>query len=110
MSAIDSFVQGTVFYQEELSKLAQLLDKSGLPSTVGPWALRLFEPPSRFKIAYIGNLTPDTPFEVSVDGYEIPLDTIAEWCERVAHCLREARVRFEMTHFTTNGEEIRVYE
>ena len=100
MSAADSFVQGTAFYQGSLNELAGVLAEHGLQATVGPWKLRLFEPPSRFKIAYVGNVSPDAPFEVSVDGYGIPLDVVAGWCERVARCLRDSGIRFEMTHFT----------
>jgi len=110
MSTVDSFVQGTVFYGGSLAELGNLLAEHGLHATVGPWALRLAEPASRFEIAYVGNVSPDAPFEVSVDGYGISLEVISEWCERVARCLRDRGIRFEMTHFTADQEEIRDYE
>lgn len=110
MIVVDSFVRGTVFYQGNLAELAGILADHGLQSTEGLWALRLFDPPSRFKIAYVGNLSPDAPFEVSVDGYGISLEVVAGWCERVARCFRDSGIGFEMTHFNADQEEIRGFE
>ena len=109
MSTADSFVSGIVFYSGTLAQLAELLAQHNLHATVGPWALRLSEPPCRFKIAYVGNITPDEPFEVEVDGYAVPHDVVAGWCERVADCLRANGIRFEMTHFNGDEQEIRHY-
>lgn len=110
MSTVDSFVQGTVIFPESKEELAQVFIDSGIHAAIGQWALRLFEPPSRFEVAYVGNITPEAPFEISVDGYGIPQETVAQWCDRVAGCLRANGIRFDMTHFTSDEQEIREYK
>lgn len=106
----NSFVWGTVLFPGTKEELEHILRRSGISATVGMWALRLFEPLWRFEIAYVGNITPEEPFQIEVDGYSIPIETVADWCERLAICLRSNGIRFEMTHFTAEGEEIHVYK
>ena len=109
MTEPDSFVQGWVYFRGSKEELGQILTKFGIPVAVGQWALRLYEP-RRFKIAYVGNLTPDSPFQVEVDGYGIPVDVVGSWLEEVAKCLTADGIRFDMTHFASEQEEIRSYE
>lgn len=110
MSVVDSFVQGAVFFAASKEDLAKVFVDSGIRVAVGQWALRLFEPPSRFEIAYVGNVAPETPFEISADGYGVPVKTVAQWCAIVASSLRASGIRFEMTHFTADHEEICEYK
>lgn len=110
MNTVDSFVQGTLVFSERMEDLAEVFIESGIHTAIGQWALRLFEPPSRFEVAYVGNITPEVPFEISVDGYGIPLETVHQWCDRVAGCLRANGISFDMTHFTTDEKVIREYK
>lgn len=110
MTVPDSFVQGTVFFHGELDKLSRVLSEAGIEVEIGQWALRLFRPQTRFEIAYVGNICPEAPFEVKVDGYDVPLETVSAWCEIVSRCLQHRGIKFEMTHFTTEGEETRAYD
>lgn len=109
MTVPDSFVQGTVFFHGELEELARVFSEAGVEFDVGQWALRLFRPQTRFEIAYVGNICPDAPFEVRVDGYDVTLETISAWCEVVSRCLQHRGIKFEMTHFASAGEEIHAY-
>ena len=110
MSAGDSFVQGTVYFAGSKEDLARVLNESGIDAAVGPWALRLFGPAYRFEVAYVGNITPEAPFEISVSGYGVPLETIDHWCRRVADSLRKSGITFDMTHFAADHDEICEYK
>lgn len=110
MTIVDSFATGTIFFSGEKESLSDLFNEAGIENSVGQWALRLFLPVARFEIAWVGNITPDAPYEMEVDGYGIPVDTVDAWCQAVAKCLRLNGIRFELTHFTAEGEEIMTFE
>ena len=109
MNAPHSFAQGTIYFFSDSRALALIFTRRGIPTKIGEWALRLFEPP-RFEIGYVGNVSPDAPYQIEVDGHGIPIETMAGWCDNVATCLRDNGIRFDLTHFAAEGEEIRVYE
>jgi len=109
MSAPDSYAFGTIYFFSNKQELALILSQSKIPTEIGEWALRQFEP-ARFEIGYVGNISPDAPFQVEVDGYGIPIEIVADWCDKVATSLRTNGIRFELAHFTSAGEEIREYD
>ncbi len=109
MKPEDSYVTGTIFFPHDKENLASILDGFGIKSSVGEWALRLDDYPSSFKICYVGNITPSEPYEVEVDGYNVATAVVADWCKRVATCLSEHSITYEITHFDSDGEEICVY-
>lgn len=106
----DSFVHGAVYFNSTIEELSRILEVSGIETAHGGWSLRLFAAPSRVKISYVGNISPAGPFQVEVDGYGVPNEVVATWCERLAQCLQSNGVSFDMTHFTSDGKEIREYK
>lgn len=110
MNIPDSYVQGTVFYPESKEKFAQVLIGSGFAVTVGQWALRLDDCARNFEIGYVGNITPEAPFQVEGDGYGVSVDSVAKCCERLAKCLKESRIGYDFMHVTHQDEVICEYQ
>lgn len=99
MNIPDSFVAGTVYYYDSKEDLAKILARDGIDVDIGIWALRILGFARAFKIAYIGNITPDEPFEVDGDGYGISVESVARSCERLSRCLKRHDIGFDFTHF-----------
>lgn len=106
----DSYVSGTVFFFQSMEELAQELSDAGFTVTTGQWALHLTGCARRFEIAYVGNLSPEAPFQVTGDGYGLPVQAVAECCERLSACLRERGIGHDFLHASGRDEEIRAYQ
>lgn len=104
MKAEDSFVAGTVYYFGPMEELAQILTLEGFAVRMGTWALRIDKIARRFELGYVGNLTPDAPFNVDGEGYEFSVDVLAANCARLAECLRRNAIGFDFTHFA--GDQV----
>ncbi|MEM7355094.1 MAG: hypothetical protein AAF657_30070 [Acidobacteriota bacterium] len=63
-----------------------------------------------FKIAYVGNITPKEPFEIEGDGYRVDLADAVACCSRFADVLKAHGIRFELTLFRPDGEEIITFD
>ncbi len=72
----DSFVVGWIYYFSSKEELSVILEKGGVNNSVGGWAIELTDYPSRFKIAYVGNLSPDEPFDIEGDGYNVEIRSL----------------------------------
>ena len=103
---VDSFVSGTVCFEGCRQQLAEVLAAAGIQVTIGHWALRVPGLARTFELAYVGNVTPDAPFEVDGNGYEVPIE---RGCEQLADSLRGHRIGFDFAHFTAEQELIREY-
>lgn len=111
MSTEDSFVMGTVYYFGSMEDLAHILVAAGFAVQIGPWALRIDQFARRFELGFVGNLSPDAPFNVEGSGYDYPVEALAANCERLAKCLRRNRIGFNFTHFSApEEEELGTYE
>ena len=110
MSIPNSYVSGTVFYPESMDRLAQVLTVAGFTVTIGQWALHLDGCARRFELGYVGNITPEEPFQVEGDGFGVPVDSVAQCCERLAQCLRERGIGYDFLHATGQDEEIFAYQ
>lgn len=108
-SVPDSYVQGTVFFHGSKEALAEVLIAGGFTLTVGHWAVRLHDCGRSFEFGYVGNITPDKPFEVEGEGYDVPVDCMAQCCERITKCLEENEIGFDLIHVSTHGETIHRY-
>ena len=109
MNTHDSYVNGIIYFQGNKESLSSILEVSGIANTVGEWAIRISNCNARFKIGYVGNITPNEPYEVEADGYGINPIEVSYWCERLSEILVKNSIRFEITHFNREGEEIRNY-
>ena len=109
MATHDSFADGFIFSDVTKDKLAAIFDSAGYPATIGDWAVRL-KSPMRFKIAYVGNLTPKEPYEIEGDGYGVTPEDASECCARFSEVLAASGISFELTHMKPDGEEIAFYE
>lgn len=110
MNTPDSFVAGTVYYRGPKEDLAEVLSNAGIDVSIGVWALRLPAFGRAFELAYEGNIHSNAPFRVEGDGYDVPVESVASDCERLARCLELHRVGFDFTHFSGDDErEIRTY-
>ena len=111
MSVEDSFVAGTVYYFGGMEDLAQILAEAGFAVRIGQWALRVDQLARAFKLGYVGNLSPDAPFNVEGDGYDFPVATVAANCARLADCLRINGIGFNFAHFSGDQQlELGTYE
>lgn len=111
MSPEDSFVMGTVYYFGDLQDLARILAEAGFAVQIGQWSIRIHQFARAFKLAYVGNLSPDEPFKVDGDGCDFPVAELTANCERLADCLRRNRIGFDFTHFAGDQErELSAYE
>lgn len=77
MAVPDSYVLGDVFYPESKEQLAQILVEAGIAVTVGQWAIRLEDFARTFSLRHVGNLSPESPFQVDGSGYGVPVDFVA---------------------------------
>ncbi len=109
MSTHDSFADGLIYSEVTKGELASMFDSAGYPATIGQWAVRL-DSPMRFKIAYVGNITPMEPYEIEGDGYGVDLTDATTCCAKIAEVLTANGIQFEFTHMNPEGEEIAVYE
>lgn len=110
MTVPDSFVMGDLFYPESKEKLALILVEAGIEVTVGNWSVRLENFARTFSLRYVGNLTPESPFQVDGDGYGVPVEFVAACCDRLATCLREHRIGYDFFHATGEQEVICEYQ
>jgi hypothetical protein len=111
MRAEDSFVVGTVYYFGAMENLAQILTAGGFAVRIGHWALCIDQLARAFELGYVGNISPDAPFNVEGDGYDFPVDVLAAHCARLAGCLRGNGIGFEFTHISGDQEhELETYE
>ena len=101
---------GTVYFYGTKEDLGQILSAAGFDVHLGPWALRISDFARNFELGYVGNITPDAPFEVRGDGYGVPVDTVATSSERLAECLKRSDVAFDFAHFSGDEREIREYK
>jgi|GEM_PF-5846394 len=108
-SAPDSYVQGTVFFHGSKEELAEILIAGGFTLTIGHWVVRLNDCGRYFELAYVGNISPDKPFEVEGDGYGVPVAYLSQCCERIAQCLEANEIGFDFFHLTTEGDLIHHY-
>ena len=109
MNAPDSHVLGNVFYPESKEELAEILSRDGFAVTIGQWALHLEGCARRFELGYVGNITPEAPFQVDGSGYGVPVSEVAECCERLAKCLREHGIAYEFLHVANDDEVLCEY-
>ncbi|NHZ61537.1 hypothetical protein [Massilia genomosp. 1] len=84
----DSSACGDIFFASGLDALGTLLAASGMPNSVGAYAIRLNNFPSSFEIAWVGNLSPESPYEVDCCGYGMPHEAVALWGARLAAALQ----------------------
>ena len=110
MNAPNSFVAGTLYWFESKEALAGMLSAAGFEVRNGHWALQLGGLARTFELAYVGNITPDTPFEVRGDGYGLPLESVAAGCARLAGWFKQNSIGFDFAHFTGNEEELAEYK
>lgn len=111
MNVGDSSVTGTVSYFGRMADLAGILSEAGFSVSVGSWAIRLDQFANVFKLAYVGNLRPASPFDVVCEGDDFPVDVLAANCERLATCLRRNSIGFDFTHFSGDeDQELRTYK
>jgi len=110
VSASDSFVAGTVYWFESKEALAEMLRTAGFEVRVGHWALRIGDLARTFELAYVGNITPDEPFELRGDGYGLPLESVAAGCARIADWLKQNDIGFDFAHFTGDEQELGEYK
>ena len=109
MAKPDSYAEGFVFSQLTISQLASVFASADYDTDIGAWALRL-KAPLCVKFGYVGNLTPDEPFEIEIDGYGIPIDEAVNCCSKIAEILRASGISFEFTHIDATGEDIALYQ
>lgn len=86
-----------------------MLLESDIQNSIGQWALRLVSCQFDFKIAYVGNMTPNNPYEIDADGYQVPIEIVVSWCEKLSACLRKNKIGYEIIHFNSAQEEVNVY-
>jgi hypothetical protein len=111
MTPEDSFVMGTVYYFGDMADLARILAEASFAVQIGQWSLRIHQCARAFKLEYVGNLSPDAPFNVDGDGYDFPVAVLTANCERLAECLRRNRIGFDFTHFAGDQErELGAYQ
>ncbi|MDQ1815565.1 hypothetical protein RBA41_19890 [Massilia sp. CCM 9210] len=99
-----SYVIGEIFFTGSMDALSSLLTASGLPNSVGEWAIRLDGYPTFFEIAFVGNLSPEEPYHVDGDGYGMQLDAVALWCDKLSSCLRKNAIKHDFVHCTHENE------
>ncbi|NHZ32770.1 hypothetical protein [Massilia rubra] len=104
-----SFASGDIVFAGDLDALGALLAVSGMPNTVGAFAIRLDDFPTSFEIAWVGNLSPDAPYEVDCCGYGIPHEAVALWCARLAAILQANGIKYDFAHCNAEHEELGVY-
>ncbi len=109
MNKHDSYVDGIIYFQGNKESLSSIFEVSGISNSVGEWAIRFCNCNAKFKIAYVGNITPNEPYEVEADGYGINPIEVSHWCEKLSEVLMKNSIRFEITHFNSEGEEIKNY-
>ena len=100
-----SRVVGTVFYLQSMEEFATSLAEGGFAVTIGQWSLRLDDWSRVFKLRYVGNITPEAPFEVDGDCYGVAVDHVVGYCERLAHFLRNRGIAYDFDHFV-DGEKL----
>jgi len=98
MNIPDSFVAGKVYYYGSKEELARILVGEGIDVNIGIWALRIPGFARTFEIAYVGNITPEAPFDVDGDGYGVSVESVARDCERLSECLKRHGIGFDFTH------------
>ena len=107
----DSFVFGTVYYFGSKEELAQILAEAGFEVQLGHWAIRIDRIASNFELAYVGNLSPDEPFDVDGNGCDFSVEAFAASCARLAGCLQRNGIGFDFTHVSGDQErELGHYE
>lgn len=109
MKKPDSFVVGAIFFNGGLDELSMVLAAAGLENDTGPYALKLRDFPASFEIAWVGNLSPDEPYQVDGDGYGMAVETVALWCRKLSLRLRENGIKHDFAHCHADHEEIDTY-
>lgn len=109
MNTEDSYVNGTIFYRGSKEQLSSILETAGISNEVGEWAIRFNNCKAQFKISYVGNITPEQPFDVEADGYNVSTTEVSQWCEKLSNILKAELINFEITHFSSKDEEICIY-
>jgi len=105
-----SFVLGFINFFSSKEELAAILQQNQIFVDIGVWSLRSNEHTAYFKIAYVGNITPEEPFEVEVSAHEEPASIVAKWCEKLSKVLTDNGIVHEFTHYTQNEDELKTYE
>tara|TARA_B100001964_G_C14086355_1_gene532707 strand:- start:224 stop:592 length:369 start_codon:yes stop_codon:yes gene_type:complete len=108
---LDTYVGGTLYYRGPIGFLAEIFDEGGVETTVSPRSLR-FEDFPGVKITYVGNHTPDSPYEMEGECYETESHGVTSWCRLLSEVLSENEIAHQLTHFGADGAEIEgfVYE
>ena len=109
MKKEDSYVLGVLYYDSDLNELSKILDSANIRHIVGEWAIRLKDYPSTFKIAYVGNITPEEPYEIEVDGYDVSKEIVSSWCKKLSQVFNDKNIAFNFTHFDSDESEIEEY-
>ena len=108
MSKPDSYVCGLITTQISMSKLSALLANSGYANELGSWKIRT-KTKMCFSFAYVGNLTPEEPYEIEGDGYDVPLEEAVKECEELAKFLSKHGLEYGFTHIDGLEEDICEY-
>ena len=109
MAIPDSYAEGFVFSNLTISQLTAVFASAGYDTDIGSWALRV-KAPLCVKFGYVGNLTPNEPFEIEIDGHGVPVDEAERCCSKIAELLRTNGIHFEFTHIDGVGEDIALYQ
>ena len=110
MTVSYSRVVGTVFFSQSMEELASHLAEAGFAVTVGRWSLTLEDWQRVFKLRYVGNITPEAPFEVDGDCYEVATHQVVDYCERLAAFFREHRIAYDFDHIVDGKEVVGEYK
>ena len=87
-------------------QLAVVLMRNGFDVEIGNWALELRDCGFRFKIAYVGNITPRNPFEIEFDGYNQPIEKVSEQCRRLSGVLKNANIPHNIVQYDEQDNPI----
>ena len=109
MATAVSYAEGFIFSRMTIPQLAAVFSSAGYDTNIGTWALRV-KTPMCVKFGYVGNLTPDEPFEIEIDGYGVPIDEAVSCCNEIAEVLCASGVQFEFTHIDGAEKDIAFYE
>ncbi len=105
-------IVGTVFFSKDILDLAELLNSQGIEASAGEWAIRFPKlsnmlNPGDVELQYVGNLSPEEPFEFEGSGWTI--ETMVEIGKLVSNALKSKNIRHEIEIYNSEQEPIVEY-